>query len=126
MTNIIQPGNTEDPGHGDPRLDLPGGSSPQAASVGSSVPSPADEDGSAPAAFFADSDGHESAGSVPDDTAAEETAFAWSQEDAPSEEAPGAPVPERRLLAQCGSDIQDEDFVHPADRAEHLEQLPLD
>ena len=28
-------------------------------------------------------------------------------------------------LALCGSDIQSEDFVHPADRAEHLEQLPL-
>lgn len=28
-------------------------------------------------------------------------------------------------LALCGSDIHSEDFVHPADRAEHLEQLPL-
>lgn len=29
-------------------------------------------------------------------------------------------------LHLCGSDIQSEDFIHPADRAEHLEQLPLD
>ena len=28
-------------------------------------------------------------------------------------------------LELCGSDINSEDFVHPADRAEHLEQLPL-
>ncbi len=28
-------------------------------------------------------------------------------------------------LELCGSDIASEDFVHPADRAEHLEQLPL-
>lgn len=28
-------------------------------------------------------------------------------------------------LEACGSDINSDDFVHPADRAEHLEQLPL-
>lgn len=28
-------------------------------------------------------------------------------------------------LELCGSDIGSDDFVHPADRAEHLEQLPL-
>ena len=28
-------------------------------------------------------------------------------------------------LEACGSDIDSDDFVHPADRAEHLEQLPL-
>lgn len=28
-------------------------------------------------------------------------------------------------LELCGSDIDSDDFVHPADRAEHLEQLPL-
>ncbi len=28
-------------------------------------------------------------------------------------------------LELCGSDINSDDFVHPADRAEHLEQLPL-
>ena len=28
-------------------------------------------------------------------------------------------------LELCGSDIESDDFVHPADRAEHLEQLPL-
>ena len=28
-------------------------------------------------------------------------------------------------LELCGSDISSDDFIHPADRAEHLEQLPL-
>ncbi len=34
--------------------------------------------------------------------------------------------PQKNNTILCGSDIQSEDFVHPADRAEHLEQLPLD
>ncbi len=33
---------------------------------------------------------------------------------------------DEKAMALCGSDIQNDDFVHPADRAEHLEQLPLD
>ena len=134
MTTKPQTEDTEHPAgttaSSDSLRDLPVNISPQPASEGSKSLARADDDVSVPAAFFADSDGHESPGSAPDAAAAagEESAFAWSQEDAPSTAAenPAEPIQDKRVLAQCGSDIQDEDFVHPADRAEHLEQLPLD
>ena len=132
MTTKPQTEDTEHPAgmtaSSDPLQDLPVNRSPLPASEGSESLAQADDDVSAPTVFFADSDGHESPGSAPDVPSGEEAAFAWSQEDAPSPAAedPAEPIQDKRILAQCGSDIQDEDFVHPADRAEHLEQLPLD
>ena len=84
------------------------------------------------AAFFADSDGHEDnivsapAPSERNEQEQQEEEYAWNPEDNDDSGSPdGTKDDESHQLSQCGSDIQDEDFVHPADRAEHLEQLPL-
>jgi len=60
----------------------------------------------------------------------EEQEYAWNPGDTTPEELLENPdydddAASEAALRRCGSDIDSEDFIHAADRAEHLEDLPL-